>query len=108
MDDAALHWYAKALKLDHRLPGPNLRRGGLLSRKGEPARTEVAFSAALKTDPDDARLLVNLALARVAQHDLDQALALVTRAESVLPSDPALSELLAGKKLVLASAECAP
>src|SRR5207249_3868713 len=100
MDDAALHWYAKALKLEHRLPGANLRRGGLLMRKGEPARAEVALRAALKTDPRDARILVNLALARLAQHDPDQAQALVARAESVLPSDPALRELLAGTKRV--------
>jgi tetratricopeptide (TPR) repeat protein len=107
MDDAALHWYARALKLDHRLPGANLRRGGLLLKKGEPARAEVAFRAALRTDPDDARLLVNLALARLAQRDPDRARALVARAESLLPSDPALRELVAGTKRVLATADAA-
>ena len=103
LDDAALHWYAKAVKLDHHLVNANLRRGALLLRKNEPARAEIAFRAGLKTARDDPRLLVNLALARLAQHDEGAARALLARAESVAGPDPALGEVLAGAQRIVAA-----
>jgi Flp pilus assembly protein TadD len=83
VDAGALHWYERALRMDWANAGTHLNTGAVRLRLGEITSAEASFVTGLQLDPNDARLLFNLALVRYMQGWPWAAQSLVERVEEL-------------------------
>ncbi len=95
LDNGALEWYATATRLNDHLTLAHLNSGAIYYKRGDLAAAEKDFHAGLESEPDNPRLLIGLALVRLAQDDRAEAQTLINRAESHAGSDPEFPKLLA-------------
>lgn len=95
LDNGALEWYATATKLNNTLVRAHLNSGAIYYKRGELAAAERAFHAGLELQPDDPRLLIGLALVRLAQGNRTEAQRLIDSIEPHANADPEVATLLA-------------
>ena len=95
IDAGALEWYATATRLNPNWAPAHLNSGAIYYKRGEFTAAEKAFRAGLESQPNNPRLLIGLALVRLAQDDRAEAEILIGRATSLADGDHEVAALLA-------------
>ncbi|MBM3457551.1 MAG: hypothetical protein FJX77_03325, partial [Armatimonadetes bacterium] len=91
----ALTWFQKAEKLNPRLAPAITGQGQMWMALGWPGRAVAAYDRALKLAPEEPQLLLEMSRACAAQRDLDRALELAKKAQTLLPGDAHTARALA-------------
>jgi protein O-mannosyl-transferase len=101
LENGALEWYATATRLNDHVTLAYLNSGAIYYKRGDLTAAERDFHSGLQAEPNNPRLLIGMALVRVAQDDRVEARALLDRAESMADGTPDIAKLLGEARQLL-------
>ncbi len=93
-EDLALEWYRRTLGMAGGYAKAHLNTGSILYQRGDAVAAEREFRSGLEAEPENPRLLLGLALARLVQNDRDSATVLLQRATALAGDNPRLAGMV--------------